>query len=140
MITSKDCLAKYGVPEMESNMTLVLLPERLRFNKVLPQRIYCNKDMRYPLIMALQLIQDRNLGPLIESWNGCFNIRMKRGNLQSYSLHAWGIAIDINAEKNGYGCKPLMDCRLVRCFTDAGFEWGGFWKIPDGMHFQLTKI
>ena len=31
-----------------------------------------------------------------------------------------------------------MDKNLVKCFTDAGFGWGGNYSRPDGMHFTLA--
>jgi hypothetical protein len=31
----------------------------------------------------------------------------------------------------------MFSDELVRCFAEAGFEWGGLWRTPDGMHFQL---
>ena len=56
------------------------------------------------------------------------------------SLHSWGIAIDVNAFENGLNQIPKLSPGFVKCFTDAGFEWGGTWKRKDGMHFQLAKI
>jgi hypothetical protein len=56
------------------------------------------------------------------------------------SLHSWGIAVDVNAFSNGLGKEPTLSAGFVKCFTDAGFDWGGVWKRKDGMHFQLAKI
>jgi hypothetical protein len=56
------------------------------------------------------------------------------------SLHSWGIAIDVNAAWNGLGKEPTLTPEFVKCFTDAGFDWGGTWKRKDGMHFQLSNI
>ena len=56
------------------------------------------------------------------------------------SLHSWGIAIDLNAFENGLNMAPKLSPGFVKCFTDAGFEWGGNWQRKDGMHFQLAKI
>jgi hypothetical protein len=56
------------------------------------------------------------------------------------SLHSWGIAIDVTAFENGLGKEPKLSSGFVKCFTDAGFEWGGTWKRKDGMHFELAKI
>ena len=106
---------------------------------VIPKRIYCNKDMVKPLEQAFtNLIQRNHVGEL-KTWDGCFNIRKKRG-LTSMSLHSWGIAIDVNAFENGLNVKPKLSPGFVKCFTDAGFDWGGTWTRLDGMHFQLAKI
>jgi len=143
MVTSQNCIDKYGypTPTMErKHMKLWDIPDAI--NKAIPElpnRLYCNKDLVAPLCQAFQNIIDRCLTDEVKTWDGCFNIRKKRG-LDSWSLHSWGIAIDINASGNGLGKTPSMDRRLVACFTDAGFEWGGLWNRPDGMHFQLANI
>lgn len=56
------------------------------------------------------------------------------------SLHSWGLAIDFNAAWNGFGKTPTMSPELVKCFTDAGLDWGGTWSRPDGMHFEIAKL
>ena len=143
MVTSQDCINKYGypTPTMErKHMMLWDIPEDI--NKAIPQlpnKLYCNKDIVKPLEQALRNIIDRCLTDEIETWDGCFNIRKSRG-LDSWSLHSWAIAIDINAARNGLGKTPMMSKELVKCFTDAGFTWGGTWKRKDGMHFQLASI
>ena len=138
-VTAKDCLAKYGEPEKEAHMTLWSVPNIFALG-VIPKRIYCNHDLVNPLMAALSNVIKRDLIPQIRTWDGCFNIRKKRGAGVSPSLHSWGIAIDINAAWNGFGKTPTMTPELVACFTDAGFEWGGNWHHPDGMHMQLAKI
>ena len=138
MVTSQQALKKYGPPETERFMVVWDVPASLEHGAI-PKRLYCNKDMINPLCGALQNVIERGLVDQIKTWDGCFNIRRKRG-ATSASLHSWGIAIDINAAWNGFGKKPTMSAELVKCFTDAGFEWGGVWKTPDGMHFQLANI
>jgi hypothetical protein len=105
----------------------------------IPKRIYCNRDLIGPLGQAFANVISRGLVAEIRTWDGCFNIRRKRGGTTS-SLHSWGIAIDINAAWNGFGKTPTMSKELVKCFTDAGFDWGGDWTKKDGMHFQLARI
>ncbi|MBW3657765.1 MAG: M15 family metallopeptidase [Actinobacteria bacterium] len=56
------------------------------------------------------------------------------------SMHAWGLAIDFNAQDNWLGKKPVMDVRIVRIFEKWGFQWGGWWNRPDGMHFELARV
>jgi len=140
MIQDDDCLAKYG-PASDSSPHLVLwkLPAEIIFGAV-PKKIFCNKDLIYPLTLALRLVKSRGLQDQIKTWDGCFNIRMVRGSTTRPSLHSWGVAIDINAFENGLGQIPKMTPELVKCFTDVGFDWGGNWRRLDGMHFQLSKI
>lgn len=143
MVTSNDCKEKYGEPneQMEyRHLTLFEVPKSITKEiPEIPRRIYCNKDLVAPLTQAFQNLIDRGLACHIMTWDGCFNIRKKRG-AKSWSLHSWAIAIDINARWNAFGAKPQMDQEVVECFTDAGFEWGGTWSKPDGMHFQLAVL
>ena len=138
MVTSKQALAKYGDPNLQRAMTMWDVPGYMEIG-VIPKRIYCNKDMIEPLSKAFHnLIQTGHVNEL-KTWDGCFNIRKKRG-LASMSLHSWGIAIDVNAFENGLNQTPKLSPEFVKCFTDAGFDWGGTWKRKDPMHFQLAKI
>jgi hypothetical protein len=138
MVTSKQALAKYGDPNLQKAMVLWDVPGHLEIG-IIPKRIYCNRDMIEPLSKAFHnLIQTGHVKEL-KTWDGCFNIRKKRG-LASMSLHSWGIAIDVNAFENQLNQTPKLSSGFVKCFTDAGFDWGGTWKRKDGMHFQLSNI
>ena len=136
MVTSKDCLSKYGEPEKQSHMALYDFDCGI---SSIPKKIYCNNDMINPLRMAINLVKERGLSDSIKSWDGIFCIRKKRVN-DSYSLHSWGIAVDINAFENQMGTKGNMSDAFVKCFKDSGFDWGGEWDHADPMHFQLSKI
>lgn len=139
MVTSTQALKKYGQPS-DSNPNLVLwdVPTELEIG-VIPKRIYCNKDLIEPLKKAFKALIDTGHVKELKTWDGCFNIRKKRG-LASMSLHSWAIAIDVNAFENGLNQTPKLSAGFVKCFTDNGFEWGGTWTRKDGMHFQLAKI
>ncbi len=138
MVTSAQCLKKYGNPELEKSMIVWDVPTELEIGMI-PKKIYCNKDMVKPLSTAFKNLIDTGKVKELKTWDGCFNIRKKRG-LSSMSLHSWGIAIDVNAAWNGLNKEPVLSAGFVKCFTDAGFEWGGTWKRKDGMHFQLSSI
>lgn len=139
MVTSSQALKKYGPPsESNSHMILWDVPGFLEIG-VIPKRIYCNRDLVMPLSKAFQeLIRTGHVNEL-KTWDGCFNIRKKRG-LSSMSLHSWGIAIDVNAFENGLNQTPKLSPGFVKCFTDNGFNWGGNWTRKDGMHFELKSI
>ena len=76
-------------------------------------------------------------------FNGIYNPRLKRGSLNSWSMHAWMIAIDINASKNGnktsWPVNATMPIEVMECFAKEGWlSAGAFWG-RDAMHFQATS-
>jgi hypothetical protein len=95
--------------------------------------------MVVPLSNAFKKLIDTNCVDELKTWDGCFNIRKKRG-LISMSLHSWGLAVDVNAFENGLNQIPKLSKEFVECFTSSGFNWGGCWQRVDGMHFELSKI
>ena len=139
MVTSQQAQKKYGTPS-QTNPSLILwdVPAELEIG-IIPKRIYCNKDMVAPLTAAFKALIATGCVTELKTWDGCFNIRKKRG-LTSMSLHSWGIAIDVNAFENGLNQTPKLSKLFVSCFTNNGFDWGGTWTRKDGMHFQLSKI
>lgn len=143
MVTSKQCLDRFGYPDANFERKHMIswdVPQDINNAlPALPNRIYCNKLMPSPLEAAFRNIISRGLAKELKTWDGCFNVRKKRG-LSTLSLHAFGIAVDLNAAWNQLGKKPAFSREFVRCFTDVGFEWGGSWTRADGMHFQLTTI
>lgn len=139
MVTSQQALKKYGIAT-QSNPNLILwdVPTKLEIG-VIPKRIYCNKDMVIPLTWAFSKLISTGAVNELKTWDGCFNIRKKRG-LASMSLHSWAIAVDVNAFENGLNQTPKFSKEFVECFTSSGFDWGGIWQRKDGMHFQLSGI
>lgn len=141
-VTPSQCKAKYGAPDIHFERKWMILwdvPTELEIG-VIPKRLYCNKELVEPLTQAFRNLIERGCVQELKTWDGCFNVRKMRG-LNSMSIHSWGIAIDLNAAWNGLGKKPTLSKAFVKCFTDAGFEWGGNWQSRvDGMHFQLAHI
>jgi hypothetical protein len=78
-------------------------------------------------------------------FSGDWVVRQARG-LKITSMHAYGLAVDFNAPKNGLGApesetifKPSST--IVKIFEKHGWTWGGRWKSRrDAMHFQYPKV
>ncbi len=105
----------------------------------LPARhIYCNKDMHQALDAAMENVINSNLEYQLKTFDGAFEIRDVRGEPGKPSCHSYGLAIDINAAENKLGEEPTISQELVKCFTDAGFTWGGGFHRKDGMHFSYA--
>lgn len=144
MITAAQCLQKFGAPgdpKTEGKFISVWnLPADLHAAMpVLPARIYCHRLLQVPLENALRNLMARKLTKELRTWDGCYQVRKKRG-ASSLSIHSWALAIDLNAAWNAFGKAPTLSPAFVQCFLDAGFDWGGTWSKPDGMHFQLAAI
>ena len=77
-----------------------------------------------------------------EDYSGVYNFRMKRGG-STYSLHAWGAAIDLDADDNtfrdSWPMKSDMPLEIMECFAREGWICAGaFWGY-DAMHAQATR-
>ena len=101
--------------------------------------VTCNRRLFGPLRRALRALERRGLSDVVDraDYAGCYAPRRIPGS-GSLSLHAWGLAIDLNASANPRLGGSRQDRRLVRAMEDAGFTWGGRWPtVPDPMHFEL---
>jgi hypothetical protein len=98
---------------------------------------YDNADLERRLVAGKTYIKSHKH----DQFDGVFNFRPQR-NGRAMSLHALGIAIDLNAHIGAYGSAAgaLSYPRyIVDAFEAAGFEWGGDWAFPDAMHFQVIE-
>jgi hypothetical protein len=88
---------------------------------------YDNKTRAYLRLLGLDL------------FGGTFVYRRKRGSL-GLSMHAYGIAFDLDPANNAQGTKGRMPAWVVVIFKKWGFTWGGLWKgkSKDPMHFQYA--
>lgn len=102
-------------------------------------RIYGHELLEDPLRRAMRLLVEHGLNREWQTFDGCLNIRLRKGGSKP-SVHSWGLAIDLNARENPYGAEPVLSPEFVSCFTEAGFTWGGTWRTPDGMHFQIPRV
>lgn len=105
--------------------------------------VRCHKAMIPQLRAALQEVVDRGLANQIDTsdYGGCWVPRhILFDPDRPISMHAWGLAIDFNVQTNMYGEAPQLDTRIVDVFRRWGFEWGGDWSTPDGMHFELNAL
>ncbi|MDO9381828.1 MAG: M15 family metallopeptidase [Hyphomicrobiaceae bacterium] len=70
--------------------------------------------------------------------SGGYNYRNIAGT-NKLSEHAHGNAVDVNWSKNARGSKGDIDPALARELAARhGMTWGGDWKNPDPMHFEVA--
>jgi len=154
MVTSAQCIKKYGDPNLletqNKHFELWIVDndireafKHVRFSALgtigFPKKIFLNKDFQPALEKALRNLMARGLTKELKTWDGVFMIRTKRA-LTSLSLHSWAIAVDVNQAENQLNQTPKLTPGFVKCFTDAGMNWGGTWKRLDGMHFEIASI
>ena len=84
------------------------------------------------------LIEPLDEGSL-DDWGYCF--RDVRGMKDNLSNHASGTAIDLNATKHilgRAGTFPKEKVPMLKALCKKyGIMWGGKWKRPDEMHFEI---
>jgi hypothetical protein len=100
--------------------------------------VKCNRVLMPRLQAALGELQQRGLSRLVDrgDFAGCYAPRRIPAT-GALSLHALGLAVDLNAHANPYGKRSRQDRRLVRVMQKHGFTWGGAWPtVKDAMHFE----
>jgi hypothetical protein len=137
----KENIVRVRVPAIEGK------PLYTEFNheRVSNLGLTMHRLMVEPLTLAMSEIVDRGFHMDILTFDGLYNPRMVRGSKDRLSRHSWGIAIDLNAPWNGLGNRPAAMgakgslWRIVPIMEKYGFVWGGRWKRPDAMHFELGE-
>lgn len=155
MKTTSQYTEKYGKPNQAGTyLTQIQLPYPMRIawdRKTSVSKMTCHKDIAEALekvfaeilsVYGLPKIQE--LG--IDLFGGCFNFRQMRGGT-SYSVHAWGLAVDLDPERNQLKetsktarfarpeYKPMIDIFYKHGFISLGRE-----KNYDWMHFQWDRF
>ena len=100
--------------------------------------VTCHRGMLPALRAAMSDLRRRGLAHLVDpgDYAGCYAPRRIRPG-GPLSLHAWGLAVDLNASRNPFGGRSGQDRRLVRTMKRHGFTWGGEWPtVRDPMHFE----
>ncbi|MGH2556303.1 MAG: M15 family metallopeptidase, partial [Actinomycetota bacterium] len=110
---------------------------------ILRGAVVCHRLILPQLRAALRELVRKGLGDLIDpgDYGGCYSPRFANFDTGAgLSHHAWGVAIDFNVSRNLLGDQPSLDPRVVEVFRDAGFQWGGQFLVPDGMHFEFLEF
>lgn len=110
-------------------------------------KLYVNRAIEAPLRWLLE--QWATLGGYQVQRLGCFSPRAKATNPDDLSLHAYGLAFDLNPATNplqpvAKAGQPLVRGRdydlpeaWIAVAEEAGWTWGGHFKgRKDPMHFQ----
>jgi hypothetical protein len=144
MKTEAQFIAKFGDPYKDRLafekkwMILWIVPaDIIEAIPAMPKRIYLNRVILEPLERTMRELIKTGLHVEIKKWDGCFNIRIKRGG-SGISTHAWAIAVDLNAQWNPFRGKVTWSPAFLKVWRDIGWICGADWspKSIDGMHFQ----
>lgn len=74
----------------------------------------------------------------VSSTGGTYNPRKVRGSATKWSNHAFGAAIDLDPDHNGFNTgRGKMPQFVIDAFKRQGFRWGGdYHHRTDPMHFE----
>lgn len=136
----------YGEPG-EANLISIAPPYPMLYEGRAIKVIRCHKKVADSLLRVLNdikhlIAEDSSARDEAEDYGGCFNFRNKRGGT-TLSLHAWGAAIDLDADDNtfrdSWPMKSDMPLSIMEAFAREGWlSAGAFWGY-DAMHFQATR-
>jgi len=134
--------AYYGEPGNDINlMSLNVNGLGVRYEDNPVKIIRCHDLVADSLLRVLQELK-QTAGYILTAYDGCFNFRKMRGG-NSWSMHAWGIAVDFDAGNNGnhtsWPVRATMPLKVMEAFSREGWlSAGAFWG-RDAMHFQATQ-
>ena len=154
MLNTKQIIQIYGQPNQQgSYLTTIQLPfpMRLAWDKktsVTKMRVHKKAAQDFinvfnELLAVYGLAKIQELG--IDLFGGCFNFRAMRGG-SDYSRHSWGIAIDLDPERNQLKetsttarfARPEYKA-MIDIFYKHGFVSLGREKNYDWMHFEIKE-
>jgi hypothetical protein len=145
-----ELIAFYGNPgngEVARQLVKVTPPFQMYYEGRPLKTISFHKKAAPALLAALNEIWDhcgKDQATLdregISHCAGTYNPRKVRGSATKWSNHAFGAAIDLDAEANGLDTKGDMPDWVVAAFKRQGARWGGdYHGRKDPMHFEFCQ-
>lgn len=155
MLTTKQATDLYGIPNQTGRGYLTTInlpyPMRLAWDKnIIVKKMSCHRlvaenflNVFNDLLKEYGIKKIQELG--IDIFGGCFNFRAMRGG-SAFSKHSWGIAIDLNPEKNQLNwtkekalfARPEYQ-KMIEVFYKHGFLSLGKERNMDFMHFEIAS-
>ena len=151
---TEDIIKKYGKPNQNgTHLVSIKLPY--------PMRLAWDKETKVTTMRCHKLVADKFIAVFnellstyglkkiqelgIDLFGGCFNFRAMRGG-SDYSRHSWGIAIDLDPERNTLEetdrtarfARPEYK-EMIDIFYKHGFVNLGVEKNYDWMHFEIKN-
>ncbi|ORE90623.1 hypothetical protein ATO13_21926 [Stappia sp. 22II-S9-Z10] len=141
-----------GGPQCTAGKVNVPFRLKIAWNKTQQvSRFSCHEKVAQPMERVFQRIADAYSQADIsrhgfDLFGGCYNYRKMRGG-SSLSMHSWGIAIDLDPERNqlkwgkdrAYFARP--ECaEFLRCWKSESFVSLGAARDYDWMHFQAARL
>ena len=137
----------YGEPGDEGNLVPISFPFPMFYGEKLVTKSRCHKKVHDSLMRILTRLGTfeggtREILDPVSDYGGIYNFRNKRGGT-SLSVHAWGAAIDLDADDNSFRDPwPLvadMPLEIMEEFAKEGWQSAGaFWGY-DAMHFEACR-
>lgn len=134
----------YGEPGSEANLVTIDFPYPMFYDGKRVTRTRVHKACAASLLRVLTTIRDllpqhSHIEDEANDFGGVFNARPKRGGT-SWSVHAWGAAIDLDADDNtfrdSWPMQSDMPLEIMEAFAREGWtSAGAFWGY-DAMHFE----
>jgi hypothetical protein len=107
--------------------------------------VQCHKEVMFDLFRIFHYLEVNGDAQYIDTQDfrirgGCYVPRHKCWDKRrGLSRHSWGVAIDLNVSTNSYGTKGDMHPHIIDMFAKYKYLWGGYWRIPDSMHFEPSN-
>jgi len=154
MLTQSQIEAKYGKANKTGAgyLTTIKLPYPMYLNwetKTKINSFQCHKLIADRLVAVFtDILAHYGINEIkrlqLDDYGGCFNYRLMRGSTKTLSHHSWGIAIDLDPDRNLLHetsktarfarpeYKPMIDI-----FYKHGFKSLGREEDRDYMHFEI---
>lgn len=150
--TQAQCTSFYG--KVGTNQVQAIMPYPLRLSwdlKTKVTKFSCHKLVKESIERVFNRTIDyygyEKIKELrLDLWGGCLNVRKMRGG-SSYSMHSWGIAIDMDPDRN-----QLNMTWKQASFSKSEYKiWNQFWydegainlgieRNYDSMHYQFARL
>lgn len=130
----------------EENLVTVPIPQIKALPPYFTGKITVHKKVAGQFQALFNEWEKAGLTGHLLTYDGAYQPRLIRGSNTNLSNHAFGVAIDLNAEWNKLAVIPALKGQkgsvreLVPIAERLGFYWGGHFSRNDGMHFEIARV